>query len=498
MRIPFPERIPIDRVAVFAVLLFIIQSLERTPLYFSAGCAAFLLIAALAFNAAGGLSRASGAYVFFYAVLVVVLGLCYKALLGEPADSNLRDPQTTIEVYVGGIAAMLAAVVVSRRFARKSALLQNVLKDSDMYRSCVGCIVFGIGGVFIISLLGASGNKLIAAFNQLNQLVPLSIIIGVMYEIRRSGGTRSFNFPVAFAMVYMFLVYGLFGFSKAGLLFPFLCWLLPVCALRYRLSALQLGASLLGAFIMFQYLVPYTQYGRRFLAGNQTYSQRLDLTIRLLFHPETTRRLYKEAEEEGGISIHYYNTAQGFWDRLQFIAQDDALIDITDQGRVFGLSPIAESFLNAVPHFILPDKPVLNFGNTYAHELGGLPEDDTTTGISFSPTSEAYHLAKWLGILVIAPLVWMLLFIVFDSLFGDLRTTPWGLLVLSAISHAAPEAGVTGAIYMVTYGTAIFTFSAFFAAWIAPSCAVVVLGRDRRKARRQLSFQPALAPRTPN
>jgi len=496
VRIPFPERIPIDRVAVAAVLLFLIQSLEKTPLYFSAGCAAFLLIAALAFNTAGGLSRASGAYVFFFAVLVVILGLGYKALLGEPADSNLRDPQTTIEVYVGAIAAMLLAVVVSRRMARKSPLLQNVLKESDMYRSCIGCIVFGIGGVFILALLGNSGVKLIAAFNQLNDLVPLAVIIGVMYEVRRSGGARSVNFPVVFAAAYLFLVYGLFGFSKAGLLLPFFCWLLPVCAMRYRLSALQLGAGLLGAFIMFQYLVPYSQYGRRFLVGNQTYSQRLQIAIRLLAHPETTRELYEEGQEEN-TSVHYYNKAEGFWDRLQFIAVDDSLIDLTDQGSIYGLGPIRDSFINAVPHFILADKPVLNFGNTYAHELGGLSEDDTTTGISFSPASEAYHLQKWWGVLVVAPLIWMLLFIVLDSLFGDLRTTPWGLLVLSSISHTAPEAGITGAIYMVTYGVAIFTFSAFFAAWIAPTCAIVVLGRDRRKARRPLSFRPTLAPPTP-
>jgi hypothetical protein len=160
VRIPFPERIPINRVAIFAVVLFVIQWLEGTALYFSIGCAVFILIAAFAFNAGGGLTRAAGAYVISYAVMAVILGICYKAFLGEPAQSNLLDPRTDIEAYVASIAGMYAAVIVSRRLSRKTGLLQNVLKESRMYRASLGCIAFGIAGGFAIALLGESAAKL--------------------------------------------------------------------------------------------------------------------------------------------------------------------------------------------------------------------------------------------------------------------------------------------------------------------------------------------------
>jgi len=501
VRIPFPEHIPIDRAVVFAILLFIIQSLERTPLYFSAGCVTFLILATLAFNTAGGLTRASGAYVFFYSVLVVVIGLCYKALLGEPADSNLHDPQTTIAVYVVGMAGMLAAVTVSRRFARKTGLVQNILKDENMYRSCVGCIVFGIAGPVLIGLLGSGGTQLNSAFAQLNQLVPLAIVIGVMYEIRRSGGTRSINAPVVFAIAYYFFFFGLLGFSKQGMVVPFLCWLLPVCALRFRLSALQVISCVLGTFILFHYLVPYSQYGRRYLEDSPSTSQRFDIAVPLLSHPEDTRQRYQEIQDEQTVGT-YFNGPQGFWDRLQFISVDDSLIGITDQGSIFGLAPIRASFINAIPHVFYPNKPTHNYGNLYAHEIshatgGMMVEDDVTTGISFSPTAEAYHMARWVGVLVAAPLIWFLLFLVFDSLFGDLRATPWGLLVLAQISHIAPEGALNGAIYFLTFGAAIYTFCALFASWVAPVFAVVVLGRNRIRARQEISFRPALAPRIP-
>ncbi len=490
MRLPFPERAPLNRVAIFAGVLFSVQKFEGTPLYFSIGCVAFILLAALAFNAAGGLTRSSGAYVFFYSLLVVIVGLCYKAYLGEPANSNLLDPQSDILAYVGSIAAMLAVVIVSRRFTRKSGLMQNMLKESGMYRASIGCMVFGLSGVFIIALLGPEGAKLNSAFTQLNQLLPLAIIIGVMYEIRHSHGRRSINLPVTLVAVFYFINWGLFGFSKQGMLLPLICWALPVCALRFRLSGIQVIACLFAVFVIFHYLTPYADYGRNFRSEAQTFTQHIDLSVRLLEHPEDTRQKYLDSTV--GNSGGYYNTSQGFWDRLQFISVDDGLINLTDHGHVFGLWPVKATFLNAIPHVIWPNKPDLNLGNNYMHEINGQPldEGDTTTGISFSPTGEGYHWAKWIGIFVVAPLIWLLLFVVLDSLIGDIRTSPWGLLVLALLSHTAPEGMLSGAIAFLTFGVEAVVFCALFATYVAPFFAIAVLGPKRRRFAPQPSFRP--------
>ena len=497
MRIPFPERVPIARVALFAIALFAVQWLEGTPLYFRFGSAVFILIAAFAFNTAGGLTRASGVYVFFYSTLVVIVGLCYKAFLGEPAQSNLLDPRTDIEVYVGGITAMLAAVIVSRRFRRKTGLLQHVLKESRMYRASVGCMLFGVVGASVIWLLGSI--RLETAFTQLNLFIPLGIIIGVMYEIRRSGGTRSINLPILLVGIYYFWGYGLMAFSKQGMLTPLVCWFFPVCALRFRLSALQVLSVLAVVFIVFYYLVPYSQYGRSQVDETMTFGQRAAVAFRLLEHPEQTRQTYNEVESSAaGAGGEYFDTPQGFWDRLQFISLDDELVNITDNGKVLGLAPLEDAFKNAVPHVIWPNKPKPVFGgNFYAHEIGiGLSEEDTTTGISFSPTAEAYHMEQWTGVLVVTPLVWFLLFVVYDSLFGDVRDSPWGLLAAALFAHIAPEAMLSSLIYTLTVGVEALVFCALFAIWVAPILASTVLGPERRAAASQTSFRSSLNPRT--
>src|SRR6185437_161455 len=191
----------------------------------------------------------------------------------------------------------------------------------------------------------------------------------------------------------------------------------------------------------------------------------------------------------------YYDKPQGLFDRLQFVSVDDSLISFTErEDRTVGLGPVLEAFANTVPRVIWHNKPAPHFtGNFYAHEMGGLSEEDTTTGISFSPTAEAFHMDKWLGVMVIAPILWFLTFIVCDSLFGDLRATPWGLLVLVEISHVAPEAALSGLIHFLTFGIEALIFCALFATYVAPYFAIPVIGPDRSKTKPRFSFQPELA-----
>jgi hypothetical protein len=503
VRIPYPERIPFKGAVYFALALFIIQWLEGTALYFCIGCSIFILLATVTFNTAGGLTRASGAYVFFYSMLVVVVGLCYKAYLGEPAQTNLTDPRTDIEAYIGSMVAMYAAVVVSRRFSRKTGLLQDLLKERDMYRASVGCMLFGALAGFGIALLGESGSQIRTAFNQLNQLIPLGIIIGVMYEIRSSKGTRSSNLFIVLGVAYVFFL-GITSFSKQALFTPIVCWLLPVWALKYRLSAIQIASCCLFAFISFHYLVPYSQYGRDQIPEHATLSQRFAIGSRLLENPEETRRKYLQQQDEGayqgGNALgSYYNSPQGFWDRLQFLSIDDSLIHFTDQGHTFGLLPVEVSFANVIPHFLWPNKPAMNLGNMYYHELNGEAqgEGDTTTGISFSPTAEAYHLERWIGIFVLAPILWIMLFTLYDSLLGDAYKSPWGLLAMVVIAHVAPEGGITDCIYLCSYGVEAVLFCAFFAAWFAAPIGTAIIGPDRKSPESRLPMRPRFALRIP-
>ena len=196
MRLPFPERIPIVPVFFFAVTICAVQLLQGTNSTFSLLCFFYILLAAQAFNVAGGFTRTSGALSSSTRSLGVILGLCMKAYLGEPADSNLLAPLLTMKVYVAGIAMMLVAVFLSKKVTTKRSILGKMITDAKLQTATVGCLIAGIL-IFVAGFIVPAGNgTVLSALNQINRFFPLAVVLGVINTIRRSGGTRSINLPV--------------------------------------------------------------------------------------------------------------------------------------------------------------------------------------------------------------------------------------------------------------------------------------------------------------
>jgi hypothetical protein len=482
VRLPFPVNIPLPRVVCFAALLFGVQLLQKTEPQFAICSFLFVVIAGITFNMAGGFSRTSGAYVFFYSVLAVIMGLCWKAVLGEPADSNLTTPILTIRVFLGGITAMLIAVMISKKLTLRRPLLGSLVTDANMQNATVGCMVTGLVVSGILSFVPHEGGSLLSAVAQVNRFLPMALILGVIHQIHRTGGKRSVSVPVLISGGAIFLG-GLLGFSKEGMFMPLACWLVAACSQHYRFSRFQLVGLAFLVIFMFRYLVPYSQYGRNY--RGDTLSDQIKLTTDMLTNLETVRSEdAQNSEDTYSESTVYFNTPQGFMDRLQMISVDDALIDVTQKNGTFGLAPIIMGFENLVPHVLWPNKPNVFFGNVYAHEVGGLPEDDFTTGISFSPSGEAFHLEGWLGIFIVAPLLWILLFTVFDSLCGDTRASPWGLLMAAYFAHAAPEGMLGGIIYALGYVNFGLVVAALSAAYVMPIFGSLIKGPEQVRLRR--------------
>jgi hypothetical protein len=483
VRLPFPERVPFVPVFLFAISLCVVQLLEGTDPEFALCCFFFVLLAGLAFNAGGGFTRPSGGYIFFYSTLTVIIGITFKAFLNEPADSNLQNPILTIQVFVAGMAMMLVAAYLSTKLSTKRALLGKMVTDANMQTATVGCfiagIVMGSAGFFIE---GGSGS-VVSALNQLNRFFPMAIILGVIHTIRRSGGTRSVNLPVLLSGFLLFAE-GILGYSKEGIITPFLCWTIAAASQRYKVTRPQILGVIVVAVFIFQYLVPYAQYGRAF--RGDTYGENIEISISLLSDLGYVRQQYLlDSEHVGETRVGgYYDQPQGFFDRLQLLGIDDELIEHTRQFGAFGYFPILASFENLVPHVIWKDKPSIFYGNVYAHEIGILGEEDFSTGVSFSPSAEAYHLGEWKGVLLLAPCLWLALFAVFDSLCGDTRLSPWGLLAIVTFGHLAPEGGITEIAYALGYTAFGIVFAAIMGAYLMPIIGTFFIGPEGITLRR--------------
>lgn len=477
MRLPFPERISFVYTFYFAALLCVVQLIEKTDPTFALLSFLFILFATLAFNVCGGFTRPSGSYVFFFSVLCFIIGVSWKAIIGEPGESNLQAPLLTMSVYLGSMISMFAAAVISRKLTRKRPILGNLITEANVQRATIGCLVVGLGLTICLMVLPTGSGSVLSALNQMNQFLPLAMILGTIHAIRRSGGTRAYSFPVLVAGTFVFLQ-GIFVFSKQGIFTPFVCWLLAAASQRYRITVKQIILGAVGVFLSFHYLVPYSQYGRTF--REESVSANFKVAIEMMTHLGDVREHYLGSVQDNETEYQYswYNTPQGFFDRLQAVTIDDALISNKSKSSFAGYGPLEEDFLNLIPHVIWKSKPVSNQGNGYAHDIGILADDDTTTGVSFSPAAEAYVLMGWTSIILVAPALWIALFVVFDSLCGDTRQAPWGLLVALIFAHAAPEGGLGGIVYMLGYTVIGIVFAAMTSAYVMPVIGTFLIGPE--------------------
>lgn len=499
MRLPFPEKIPVKYALIFAALLGVVQLIQGTDPLFILCFFLFVIVSTLAFNLAGGFNRPSGGYVFFFATEAVILGVFWKAVIGEAADSNLSRPVLYMEAALGGMVGMFLAVLVSRQLRKKIPILPN-LANEKLLQATIGSLITGLVLTAALILLPHENGSLLSSLSQLNGFLPLAMILGVIYEIRESGGTRTVNIPVLVSGCSLFFL-GIISYSKQGIFTPLLCWALAAASQRFKFSVFKI-ITLLGIFLFAgYYLVPFSQYGRNYrvfpstkaeagvdISPLEAFIENTEISFTYLNQLNYVREQDKQAEvpERAEGLPGYYDTPQGLFDRLQMVAMDDALINVTEERGAFGFLPIYLSFENWVPHFLWPGKPQGKIGNFYAHEIGMLSPDDVTTGIAFSPIGEGFHIARWVGILLILPALWIALFTLYDSLCGDIRFSPWGLLALVIFGHAAPESGLSGIIYMLWFQAISLSFAVLAAIYVMPILGYIATGSKAARLQRNV------------
>jgi hypothetical protein len=448
---------------------------------------AFAVMAVLAFNFAEGFATFPGIYVFFFSTLTVIVGVFWKAVLREPADSNLLDPLLTMSIYTVSMAMLLIVVVLNRRIHFRLNFIGTIFGTEQLNYNiaAMGSLAFGMGVMVLNEVLPAAALPLLSILHQLNvPFVMLAILLGTIGMIQESGGRRSIGFISAFAMVVVFLQ-GLVTFSKQGLLTPGVCWIAGAAYMRLKLRPVHyVGLAAFAAMALY-FADPWAGARNDVPETGATFMQRVELADQELHNFEDLRQRAKDAKDrdkESGV-LSYFDTSQGLLERLTMFTPDNALITYSSRVRYEGYEPIIEDFQNWIPHFLLPNKPVPINGNYYAHEVGGLAPDDFTTGVSYSPVAEAFHLDGWTSILVLLPAIWFLLFLSVDfTTSGDIRSGPWILILIVYFAHAAPESLLGGLVFYIFNGNMAMLFAMFFCTRVAPTVGVFFYGRQRMEA----------------
>lgn len=497
MRFILPTRIPLTKAFIFASLFFCVQQVQHTDLFFSLLYFAFLILTVLAFNFAEGFNRLTGAYIFWYALLIVICGVSWKAFIGEPADSNLYTPVLDMSLYVGSMFMLLLVTLLNKKLDFRYLGIGGGFSGSKLnYTSAgLGCLLVAYAIIFADSVFGQAPGGVISALLQINVFPTLGLILATIGAIHDSGGRRSTNMISIIGFSYIGF-WALTSFSKQAMLTPMVCWIIGAFYSRLKARFIHVVAIILMVYLSFAVVSPLS--ASRDLSENLDTSQRVQLIVYLMTHRDVLREHIKgqyEMEEANGAT-GYYDKAQGsLLERLSMIPPDDKMFSYTAMGHFEGIDPVVNYFENIPPHFIAPNKQIRYSGNYYAHEIGfGIGADDYTTGISFSPVAEAYHCEGWGGIFWLLPLLWVMLFSTADFVVGDLTRHPWGLMVVVWFAHSAPETLLGGIIYFMGMGNFGMFVAIVVVTRIAPIIGALFSGKTiAPPARSVRSVRPMLA-----
>lgn len=471
MRIGFPERVSPAGAFVFAAVSFGIQQAQHTDIVYSSLYFAFLILSALAFNTAGGFSRVAGAYYFWFSVLICIFGVTWKMVINEPGQSNLQVPNLTMTCYVVCASMFLIVATILRTFdLRRYEFGAGDRSRSLNYTAAgLGCILFTFGNDVASFIFGIAPGGLLSALRQLDQFLPLGIMLATIGAINDSKGKRTVSFVSLFGMAFMF-IQGLTVFSKQGMLTPMVCWLIALIYKRFDLGRPQIIAIVIGTFLSLYVFSPLSQ-ARDLVNDQMSLGEKAVIAVDALIHIQRTREHVAEVVADAVPSHSYYSTSQNaLIQRLNMIGTDDALISVGDVAEPLGLQPVEDDFINFIPHAIAPNKRDPLTGNHYAHEIGGMVGDeDFGTGISFSPVAEAFRVERWFGLFLILPAVWLILFSSTEFICGNFKTSPWSLLPLLMYAHVAPEGLLSGQIYLIGFGNGAILLAILVSTRLAPT-----------------------------
>jgi hypothetical protein len=342
---------------------------------------------------------------------------------------------------------------------------------------------------FLVYVVGGFYQYLFPALysilRQIDLFRQLAIILGTIAIIRESNGRRSITL-ITFIPMFWLMLDGMLSASKQGMMTPFVCWLVAATYARLRLNLARSVAMTIVTILSFTLFTQISQ-ARTKIPDGADYGERAGIVLDEIIHYGDLVEFNKQAAG-GDVTAeahHYYNTPQnGLVGRLSMMSPDDAFFNYASSVPNIGLDSIVTDFQGLVPNFMLSKrKEGFGAGNHYAHEIGGyLAAEDNTTGISFSPVPEAYHLAGWFGIFFVLPGIWLLLFLSIDFVCGDIKNAPWALLVIVYFGHAAPESLISGLVYYIGYGNFGMFIAIIFCTRLAPILGTFVAGSGQLTA----------------
>ena len=465
---------------------------------------ALLVVSYIAFSWAGGLETLFGISIAYLLLQNVLISQIAKIYFWEAADTGLRQPITTLGVYVVGMMSLAVGIRLANRFRlRARPLFPPEVQPSRLLWLSTLCTI--ISTVLFLAFHtvgtdartgGAVQGGILGPLKQIYIFGPLAIASGTAYIIKTSRGRRSFGLLNGFPIVLQ-IAMAILSAAREATIDGLLAYVLTCIVFHYRFRPKHYLLLIIAAYIANFIIFPYALIARGIVrTGNfaENVSRSASMMGEIIQDPFKYRKQYDEQTSKKSshyTQFDYYSHTSASLDRYTNIVWVDAIVDATINHGTTEWQTIMPPLEASLPRFLDPDKPYVQTGNLLAHREPGLGigKKDTTTGISLCFFADAFSCFKWMGISVMPCLIIFCMMTLYRLLISE---RIWGnvflLSILVPVIENFSEGTIAGLIMLCTT-----EFLATGVGFLFLSTASVVL--DRLTNRVQAVWNAASHPR---
>lgn len=474
-----------------ATPLLIAQLLIGTAPYFAVAVYVSLLVVILTLRVIG-FATIAGVLIGYFAFRYLVLSQVFKTLYGQPGQTNLAAPETTIFVLLVGITAMCAAAVVVSVLQRDRKVISLDFSPSTLTH--VRNICFAIGFIILLSTGGMSSSEsgeaqyggLVGVIKQFSSLSYFAVMAETWRTLKRTDGKVSVSPSLVFMLAALSFV-GLTVNSKFGVAQPFIAYLLASVAFRRRISRRQIAVSAFGAVLFIGAVYPIIHILR-------AYNDRADITMELssmaefvsesLADPSFIFRQWDQLKATPDDTVYaqglyYLGSSDDLLGRFLLIANTDTIVSAVNHDGPYGMGLVLAGIDSSIPHFLSPDKLQNSTGDIVTWYYGlrrwgmiGYPANGLL--------ADCYAALGWAGVVII-PFVLLVLLLGQLQLAGQrIAGNLLGAFLLLINLHSFGEANIQQYITTILRGLPQYLFAIVASTYFVNA----LLGRHRVRATR--------------
>jgi hypothetical protein len=414
---------------IAASLLAVAQLLVGTAPYFAIGIYATLTTAIVSLRIIGFASIA-GLMIANCMFRYLVFSQIVKTLLGQPGDSNLAAPDTTIGVmFIGTLSICFAAIVVAR-FIGNRRIISVPVTPAALAKLRDISLVFGaiLSATEILSggptEVGAESYGGFLGFaRQFSQIIDLAILAETWRLLMLSNGKRSTS-TVLCVLIAAFALLGITFNSKARVAEPFLLYFMACFGYRRFISGRQLILAgilmLAGVFVIYPTVNMMrgridTTHSAMAVAGEMI-EQAIDDPGALVAEWDEINTVPVQDRSIMEQKLFYTGDTDALMQRFMLISTTDAIVSAVDDYGLYGVELITAGFELAMPTVLAPNKQRISTGDLLTWHYG-LVSEGVVTFTTIGLYADCYAALGWLGIVII-PASLMVCYLTLVQVFG--------------------------------------------------------------------------------